>query len=85
MKHVQANAIAQLAADEEVRIANVRDKRRRVDALRATHDRLRREVEALDATASEWRSSAAVEAMRAELARVTTELRAANRALIASI
>lgn len=82
---MKARTVAELHADELERVELVKDKRRRVDSLRVTHDRLRREIEALDNSASEWRSSAAVEAMRAELARVTAELRQASRELVASI
>jgi predicted lipoprotein len=82
---MKARTVAELHDDEQARTALVQDKRRRVDSLRVTHDRLRREIEALDASANEWRSTAAVEAMRAELAKVTAQLRAASRDLIASI
>ncbi len=82
---MKPRTVAELHEDDEARRELVKDKRRRVDALRVTHERLRREVEALDDSSSAWRSSAAVEAMRAELAKVTAELRAASRDLIASI
>jgi two-component sensor histidine kinase len=77
--------LAQLCETEAARLELVKDKRRRVDALRLTHERLQRELEALDHSAGQWRSGAAVEAMRAELARCTAELRAASRDLIKSI
>ncbi len=80
---MKGRTIAELHDDEQARNELVRDKRRRVDVLRATHERVTRELEALDASAR--RSPAAVEAMRAELARVTSDLRAASRELIASI
>lgn len=74
--------VAELHEAEEARHEIVKTKRRRVDALRVTHQRLERELVALGSTG---RSPLAVEAMRAELARVTAELRAASRDLIASI
>ncbi len=77
--------VAELHAAELARIELVKEKRRRVDSLRVTHERLQRELAALDTTSELWRSPVAVEAMRAELARVTAELRAASRDLIASI
>jgi hypothetical protein len=80
---MKPQTVAELHDDEQERNELVREKRRRVDALRVTHERLTRELEALDASAR--RSPAAVEAMRLELARVTIDLRAASRELIASI
>lgn len=77
--------VEQLYEVELARVELVKEKRRRVDSLRVTHERLERELRALDESSSAWRSPLAVEAMRAELAKTTTELRAASRDLIASI
>ncbi len=77
--------LAELCDTEAARLELVKDKRRRVDALRLTHERLQRELEALDKSAGQWRSGPAVETMRLELARCTAELRAASRDLIKSI
>lgn len=82
---MKRQTVAELHEAEEARHELVKDKRRRVDSLRVTHERLERELRALDETSSAWRSPVAVEAMRAELAKVTAELRAASRDLIASI
>jgi len=82
---MKPRTVAELHDAEEARRELVKDKRRRVDALRITHERLQRELRALDETSSVWRSPVAVEAMRLELARVTAELRAATRDLIGSI
>ena len=81
----RAHTVAELHDAEQARLELVKDKRRRVDVLRVTHQRLERELRALDETSNAWRSPVAVEAMRLELARVTVELRAATRDLIASI
>lgn len=74
--------VAELYEAEQARLALVKEKRRRVDALRVQHDRVRRELEALELAG---RSPAAIELMRGQLARTTAELRAASRELVASI
>jgi hypothetical protein len=80
-----ARTVAELHEAEEARRELVKDKRRRVESLRITHERLERELRALDNTSGPWRSPMAVEAMRTALTRVTAELRQATRDLIASI
>jgi hypothetical protein len=82
---MKARTVAELHEHDEARREIVRRKRRHVDALRVTHERLARELKALDETSSAGRAPLAVEGMRVELARVTAELRAATRDLIASI
>ncbi len=82
---MKPRTVAQMHEAEEARHELVREKRRRVDTLRVTHERLQRELRALDETSSALRSPVAIEAMRIELARVTAELRAATRDLIGSI
>jgi hypothetical protein len=46
--------------NDVVRHKLVKDKRRRVDGLRVTHERLARELRALDETSSAWRAPLAV-------------------------
>lgn len=82
---MNARSIAELVDADAARLELVRDKRRRVDVLRVTHDRLQRELQALDQSPTAWRSQRAVDAMRDELARTTAELRAATRDLLRSI
>jgi hypothetical protein len=79
------NRLGLIIEADELRTELVRSKRRRVDALRVTHERLRRELEALDNSPSSYRSQRAVDAMRAELQRCTAELRQASRELVKSI
>lgn len=77
--------VADLYAVECARLELVKAKRRRVDSLRVTLERLQRELETLDRTSAAWRSPAAIEAMRLQLVATRAELRAASRDLIASI
>lgn len=77
---MKAAAIVVQVDAEEARNAAVRDARARVDAARALHERLRREVDALQRNPK--RNQLALERFGQELEQARSALRQANRELI---
>jgi len=80
---VKPSAVVAAVDESELRLAQVREARARVDQARTIHVRLQRELEQLELNPR--RNQLAIDAFRAELDQARKVLRAASRQLIRSI